>query len=132
MHKIEVTFPGGKKTAAKMNEHVIMSDQSVRGGGEGTAPSPFDLFLISLASCAGVYAQAFCEQRGIPVDDLKIQFESRVDPENGMVSEIDLKIVTPPGFPEKYEKAIIKAVDQCSVKKHLASPPQIRVATEMV
>ena len=29
--------------------------------------------------------------------------------------------------PEKFHKALIRAVDLCAVKKHLGTPPEIRV-----
>jgi putative redox protein len=33
----------------------------------------------------------------------------------------------PDGFPEKYWAAILRAVDQCAVKRHLIEPPRIEV-----
>jgi putative redox protein len=33
----------------------------------------------------------------------------------------------PAGFPEKYRDAVLRAVDQCAVKRHLARPPQFKV-----
>lgn len=34
---------------------------------------------------------------------------------------IDLKL--PPGFPERYKKAILKSMDLCTVKRHIVHPP---------
>ena len=39
---------------------------------------------------------------------------------------IDLKV--PEGFPPKYRKAIIKAMDQCVVKKHILEPPEFEMS----
>ena len=49
-----------------------------------------------------------------------------------MVERIELDIQLPAGFPEKYRDAVIRAADQCAVKKHLASPPQFDVYTTEV
>ncbi len=49
----KVTFPGGVKVDTTFREFTIRTDQPVRDGGENTAPSPFILFLASLATCAG-------------------------------------------------------------------------------
>jgi putative redox protein len=44
-----ITFHGGKKVHAEYNGFVHKTDQPQDAGGENTAPSPFDLFLASLA-----------------------------------------------------------------------------------
>jgi hypothetical protein len=44
-NEIKVVFGGGLKVDAEYHGHLIRTDQPVRDGGEGTAPSPFDLFL---------------------------------------------------------------------------------------
>ncbi len=51
--EIRVTFPGGVKVEAVYKGFVIKTDQPVHQGGENTAPAPFDLFLASIATCAG-------------------------------------------------------------------------------
>ncbi|MFN2174075.1 MAG: hypothetical protein ACK2UF_21845, partial [Candidatus Promineifilaceae bacterium] len=38
-------------------------------------------------------------------------------------------IQLPPEFPEKYKAAVIRAADQCAVKKHFEYPPQFEVFT---
>ena len=61
--EMRVTFPGGKKVDAEYKGFVIRTDQPVHQGGEGTAPAPFDLFLASIATCAGIYVLSFCQNR---------------------------------------------------------------------
>ena len=52
------------------------------------------------------------------------------DPERKMLSRIEIKVHLPASFPRKYEKAIVKAVDACTVKKAVLDPPafDVRVA----
>ncbi len=45
------------------------------------------------------------------------------------MARIRIQIELPPGFPEKYREAILRAVDQCSVKRHLAEPPRFEMTT---
>jgi ribosomal protein S12 methylthiotransferase accessory factor len=49
----------------------------------------------------------------------------------GMVSKIKLNIQLPPTFPEKYKTAVIRAADQCAVKKHFENPPQFEIQTSI-
>jgi putative redox protein len=68
--EIKITFPGGEKVNAEINSRVIPTDQPVESGGTGTAPSPFDYFLASLGTCAGIYVLSFCQQRQIATEGL--------------------------------------------------------------
>jgi putative redox protein len=129
MADMEIYFPGGKRVYADYNGFTIQTDQPVRGGGEGTAPAPFDLFLASIGTCAGIYALGFMQQRGIDPAGSKLIMRSRYNPELGLIDHIDLELTTPPGFPEKYKDAIINAMELCAVKKHIANPPAFAVTT---
>ncbi len=126
---IEVYFEEGAKVNARLGNHVIKTDQKVHGGGEDSAPAPFDYFLVSLATCAGIYVKVFCNKRGIDPSEIRIIQKHRNDPETRKLIGIDLDIVLPDGFPEKYREAVIKAADQCAVKRLLKDPPAIEVRT---
>jgi putative redox protein len=106
---------------------MVKTDQKEYGGGEDSAPAPFDYFLISLATCAGIYVKVFCEKRGIDPSMIQIRQKHLNDPQTRKLTGIDLEIVLPEGFPEKYREALIKAADQCAVKRLLKNPPEIEV-----
>jgi ribosomal protein S12 methylthiotransferase accessory factor len=128
--EIKVTFPGGLRVDAEYKGFTVKTDQPVHEGGEGTAPAPFDLFLVSLATCAGFYTLAFCRERGIPTEKAGVILRTEKDPETKMISRVAIELGLPPGFPEKYHRAIIKAVDTCSVKAHILKPPVIEVSVK--
>ncbi|HSO23567.1 MAG TPA: hypothetical protein VLT81_11690, partial [Chondromyces sp.] len=58
-----VRFPGGARVEADYNGFEIATDQARDSGGEASAPEPFDLFLASIATCAGIYVLRFCQKR---------------------------------------------------------------------
>ncbi len=124
-----ITFDNGKKVNAEYKGMLIKTDQSVKSGGEGSAPEPFTLFLASIGTCAGIYVKSFCDQRGIPSDNIKLVQKMSYNPEKKLIDKISIDIELPAGFPEKYKDAVIKAADLCTVKKHMASPPEITVKT---
>ena len=127
-----IDFPGGVRVDAHFDPFTLKTDQPPAGGGEGSAPTPFDTFLASIGTCAGIYVLGFCRQRGIPTEGVRILQRVHPDPATGMVGKIDLEIQTPPGFPEKYLPALMRAADQCKVKKHLERPPKFDVYTKTV
>jgi len=130
--KIEVSFEGNKKVNANIHGFVVKTDQPVKQGGDATAPSPFDLFLASIGTCAGIYVKSFCDQRSLPTENLKIVQEVIYDVLTKMVSNINIEIQVPPDFPEKYKEPIVNAANLCAVKKHIINPPQFEVYTKTV
>ncbi len=124
-----VTFPGGARVDARIGSHVIRTDQPVHSGGDDSAPAPFMLFLASIATCAGIYVLSFCRSRGLPTDGISVVQRTTRDPRTGMVSGVDIDIQVPPGFPERYHEALVRAASQCAVKKHIETPPKFSVRT---
>lgn len=124
---MEVTFDGGKVITAHLNGHIIRTDQSEKAGGGNSAPAPFELFLASIGTCAGIYIKSFCDQREIPAENIKIMQSVEFDKETRLPSSIKLDIQLPADFPEKYKSAVINAAELCLVKKTINHPPQFKV-----
>jgi len=125
--EMEIRFPGGVAVEADFNGFTVRTDQPVESGGEGSAPSPFALYLASLGTCAGFYALRFCQERKLETAGLGLDLQVVRDEESRLPSLVRLTLRLPDGFPEKYRKAIIRATDQCAVKRSLQSPPAFEV-----
>jgi putative redox protein len=125
--ELSVRFPGKKKVDVAVGSFVIHTDQSVAHGGDGTAPEPFDVFLASIGSCAGVYVLAFCNSRGIPTDEIRIEEKAQFD--RGTLASVTLDVIVPPGFPAKYLQALQVAASSCPVKRAFDARPEISIRT---
>ena len=126
---MEITFPGGVRVNAQHKGFEIATDQPEKNGGENSAPSPFDLFLVSLGTCAGFFALRFCQQRDLPTEGMRLSLAAEHNPETKRLDRIEITLNLPDGFPAKYRPAIIRATDQCAVKKALDDPPEIELIT---
>lgn len=132
--EMKITFPGGAKVNAEINNRIIPTDQPVAGGGEGSAPTPYDYFLASLGTCAGIYVLSFCQQRQIATEGLELIQKmgfAATDDGKMKLAKISIEINLPPGFPEKYRNAIVKTAELCAVKKALMDPPEFEVTAIM-
>lgn len=127
MSTMTVSFPGGKRVDAAFDGFTIRTDQPPKGGGEGSAPQPFDLFLASIATCAGIYVKGYRDSRGIPTESLGLEMHIERDHEQHRVGRLVLEITLPDGFPEKHREAVIRAADLCAVKKHILNPPVFEI-----
>ena len=121
---IEVQFPGGKRVDARVGDFLIRTDQSVKGGGEASAPEPFDLFLASLATCAGIFALGFCQSRDLPTGGLGLRMVCERDDTRRMIRLVRFQLDLPQGFPEKYRAGIVRAMELCAVKRHMTEAPE--------
>lgn len=128
MSYLSVDFPGGMRVDTKLKNFVIKCDQPVSSGGEGSAPTPFELFLASIGACAATYALSFCRNKGIDPKGMRLFMDLERDSESGLVSKVKLNLQLPEGFPEKYRDAIIHTMNLCTVKKHLQNPPEFEIA----
>lgn len=128
--ELVISFPGGMRVDAEYGPHFISTDQPPPQG-EGSAPTPFSVFLASIGTCAGIYVLNFCQQRKIPTEMIHLVQRMEFDPFTRLISRIELEIQVPPDFPEKYYPALVRAADQCAVKRHLENPPQIDTFTKV-
>ena len=127
--ELKVIFGDNYKIDVDYKGFVVKTDQPVRDGGDGTALSPFDYFLVSLAACAGFYALAFCRERKIPVEGLGVTMSTERGEVSKMIDKVTITVDLPPHFPEKYKFALVKAVDHCTVKAHILRAPQFEIVT---
>ncbi len=122
-----IDFPGGSRVDAHFGNMTVATDQPP----VASAPTPFATFLASIGTCAGIYVLGFCQQRNLPTDGIRIVERVHSNPYNGMVEKIDLDILVPPTFPEKYRDSLVRSAELCAVKKHLEKPPKFEIVTKV-
>ena len=125
--QMQIEFPGGKRVNANYKGFTVETDQPQSEGGDGSAPEPYDLFLSSIGTCAGVYVAYFCQSRDIPMDDISITLRFERNEKSHLMEKIEIAIHLPAAFPAKYRKAVIRAAEMCAVKRSLIHPPEILV-----
>ena len=125
--EIVVDFPGGSRVDAHFGNFTVPTDQPP----VASAPTPFDLFLSSIATCAGIYVLGFCQQRGLPTEGIQIVQRTHSNLLSRMIDEIDIEIHVPSTFPQKYRDSLIRSAELCKVKKHLENPPKFNVTTKV-
>ncbi|MFI5345510.1 MAG: OsmC family protein [Elusimicrobiota bacterium] len=127
--EMRIRFPGNRKVSAEFDGLTVMTDQPNEAGGDGSAPAPFDLFLASLGTCAGIFVLSFCQKRGISTDGLEIVQTMEWDEAKHLVAKVALRIVLPKDFPDKYRDSLVKTAELCTVKRHLHEPPRFEITT---
>ena len=121
-----ITLDGKRRVTAHVGGHQVHTDQPVSAGGEDSAPSPFDVFLASLGACAGIFVQGFCATRGIDSSGIRVHEWPRFDAQ-GNLKSVEMAIDLPVEFPVRYREALLRVVEQCSVKRAIVGRPEFLV-----
>jgi ribosomal protein S12 methylthiotransferase accessory factor len=117
--KIKVDYSGKKQVNAHFKNFNIATDQPITSGGEELAPTPFELFLSSMVTCAGIYVRDFCNNRSLPTDGITLEQEVVFNKESKLLEKVSITIKLPSNFIEKYDDAIIHTASLCLVKRQL-------------
>ena len=126
-HSINLSFPGGKRVDVHLGDKfIVKTDQSVKNGGDGSAPEPYSLFLSGYASCAGIFALEFCKTRKLNIEELKVEMVCEWDKESHRYTSFELLVTPPSDMPEKLLKAFTRSINLCSVKKTIMNPPEMK------
>jgi organic hydroperoxide reductase OsmC/OhrA len=102
-----------------------------KGGVEGLW-SPEDLLVASTASCYAITVAAVAGRWSVPLESLEVSgcghVTRRQDGRQGFLAiELDVRLVTEPGFAEAAEQAARRAEDACLVAQALDVPVQTAV-----
>ena len=127
--ELKVTLEGGKKVATKIGNHVIMTDQPSKYGGEDSAPAPFDLFVASIGTCAGFFIKSYCDNKGIDATGIEITMTPTVDAKTKQVTGFETKIHIPDSLPPEVHAPLRRAAEQCTVKKTIKNQPAFVIDT---
>jgi putative redox protein len=126
---IEIKLLKNFQVEADLGAHTIKADQAKDSGGDDTAPNPFEYFMASVGLCAAHYVNAFCKQREIPTEGIRvIERISRDQATHKMSFETIIKV--PASFPSKYKDALVKVTEGCAVKKAILAGPSFKVTME--
>lgn len=129
MDSMRVILQEGMKVDVISDGFTIHTDQPLAAGGTQTAPAPYELFLASLAACAGFYVKRYCQTRGIPETGIELTQEL-LPGDDGKLGTIRIRIHLPADFPVEHEAALVRAAGHCAVKKTITNPLAFDIVCE--
>jgi putative redox protein len=116
----------GKKFETVVGRHRILSDQPVTGGGTDAGPSPPELLLASLGTCAGHYAIEYLHARSLPVTGLEIRVSAEKGASPARLASFRIE-VSLPGIEERHRLGLERAVKTCLIHNTLKTNPTVEI-----
>jgi ribosomal protein S12 methylthiotransferase accessory factor len=59
----------------------------------------------------------FCRARDLPLEGVALKQRMIRHPETNLLERVELDVEVPASFPEKYHRALVRAAEQCAVKR---------------
>ncbi len=122
--EIKVNFLDKFRLEAKFDDFAVVADQPIRYKGDGSAPGPFDYFLVSSAQCAAYFVKLYCVTRNIPTDNIRLSQNNIVDPENRYKQIFKIQVELPADISATDRQGILRSIERCTVKKVVQAGPE--------
>jgi putative redox protein len=125
---VVVNHSAATKYVATVRGHEVRVDQPLDGGGTDEAPSPVELFVVSLATCVAYFAGQYLERHGVDRAGLAVHAEYRkTNRPPARVASISLRVIVPAGLPAGLMKPLHAVVSHCTVHNTLREPPTVEI-----
>jgi ribosomal protein S12 methylthiotransferase accessory factor len=128
MRPIVVSWDGGVRFTADIRGHKVTVDQTQRGGGEDSAPTPLELLPTALGTCVALYVQQFLVTRGLDPTGMTVEVGTVGAANPNRIARFAVEVRIPGGVPEKYRDAVKRAAEGCTVHHTLSHGPEIAVS----
>jgi putative redox protein len=128
LNMIEVSFLDGEAYEIAIGGHRLTVDQPVEVGGTGSAPTPTELFIASLASCVAFYAGRYLTRHGYSRTGLAVSAGYKFASDRpARVSAIRISLKVPTDVPEERWPALAAVAGHCTVHNTLEKPPAVDI-----
>jgi putative redox protein len=116
------------KYVATVRGHEVRVDQPLADGGTDEAPSPVELFVVSLATCVAYFAGRYLKRHSVSRTGLAVHAEYRkADRPPARVASIHLRVIVPAGLPVELVEPLHAVVSHCTVHNTLREPPTVDI-----
>lgn len=114
---------GARITTSIGDKFSIECDQPAPFGAD-SAPSPYDVFLASVAACAAYFAQRYCRKWNLSHEGIRVEVAPTFNTLH-VLTDLKVKVHVPKGFPQDHVAGLLRNAGSCPVKKALESPPTV-------
>jgi putative redox protein len=127
---ISVYWTSGDSFVVDARAHFLTTDQPYVSGGQDLGPTPTELFVASLGSCMGFFAERFMRRHDIDPSGLRVDCRFEMAERPARIGRIDVRLALPAGFPPDRRKALTAVVEGCTVHNSMRQPPEVCLELE--
>ena len=108
-----VTHVDGVRFAIQVRSHEILVDQTLRGGGSDSAPTPIELLGAALGSSIAYYVRQYLKTRDMPTEGLRVEVVQKKGSNPSRVEEFLTRVILPAGVDDRFIPLIQRVIETC-------------------
>lgn len=124
MEQLSVRHVTGDRFTIDIRGHQLVVDQP--GSGDA-GPTPTELFVASLAGCAGFFAHRFLARHGVADAEVHVACEFDWAADHSRVSSIRLRVEMDHPLSSDLRAALERVLDRCTVKESIRIAPAVSI-----
>jgi uncharacterized OsmC-like protein len=125
--QIGVEYEQGDRFLVRIRDHELVTDQPAESGGGDVGPTPTELFVASLVSCVGFYAERYLRRHDLPSEGLRVTGWFTMADTPARVDAVRIAVELPEGIPDKRRETLLAVVEKCTVHNSLRHAPDVRI-----
>jgi putative redox protein len=110
-----------------IGQYSVATDLGVEAGGEGSGPSPHDLYDAALGACTALTVLWYAKRKNIPVEDIEVSVERDASQERTGIYRLSAALTLTGDLSAKQRQELLNAAEKCPVHKLMTE-----VTTEIV
>jgi uncharacterized OsmC-like protein len=105
--------------ATEVGGQRITTDVTPPMGGKGRAPTPPDLFVVSLGACVAAFVAHYCEQQGIDTRELWVETAFEKNEQPAFLTNFKVDVHLPHADCGDRMAAVKRVADHCIIEETL-------------
>jgi putative redox protein len=132
---VAVTRRDPYRTEILSNGHSVVTDEPRALGGTNTGPTPYGLFMASLASCTSITLRMYADRKNWPLEAIHVRLtHERVHAEDcdcdagertGMLDVIRKYVTLEGDLDEAQQKRLMQIAEMCPVQRTINGQPVV-------
>ena len=101
----------------RIGSHRLAADETVEQGGDGSAPTPHDLYDAALGACKAMTVLWYARRKSIPVESIEVRVERDATQERAGTYRLDAQIRLGGPLTEAQRQELLSVAAKCPIHK---------------
>jgi putative redox protein len=101
----------------QIGRNSLTTDLSNESGGEGSGPSPHDLYDSALGACKAMTVLLYAKRKNIPVEGIEVSIERDASQERAGIYRLSATLTLTGALSTQQREELLRAAQKCPIHK---------------